>query len=111
VVDALLRKEEEKEGSLCVISILQSNWVEEARIEWKKDKKVCKIIRQLKEDPNSLDNFVWNNYFLWYHDRLYLCIPTQIECPSRIAHFSYRRKFKILENIPQDQEGFFLGRS
>jgi hypothetical protein len=37
--------------------------------------------------------------------------PTQIEGPYGIAHFSYRRTFKILENIPHDQEGFFLGRS
>jgi hypothetical protein len=44
VVDAISRKEEETEGSLCVISIMQSNWVEEARIEWKQDQEVCKII-------------------------------------------------------------------
>jgi hypothetical protein len=33
----LVGKEEEREGSLCVISIPQSNWVEESRIEWKQD--------------------------------------------------------------------------
>jgi hypothetical protein len=63
VVDALSRKEEEIEGSLCVISIPQSNWVEEARIEWKQYQEVCKIIQQLQEDPSSLDNFVWKNDF------------------------------------------------
>jgi hypothetical protein len=51
VVDALSRKEEETKGSLCVISIPQSDWVEEARIEWKKYQEVCKIIQQLQEDP------------------------------------------------------------
>jgi hypothetical protein len=51
VVDALSRKEEDTNGLLCVISIPQSDWVEEARIEWKQDEKVCKIIQQLQEDP------------------------------------------------------------
>jgi hypothetical protein len=37
VADALSRKEEETKGSLCVISILKSDWVEEAKIEWKQD--------------------------------------------------------------------------
>jgi hypothetical protein len=37
VVDALSRKEEDTEGLLCVISIPQFDWVEEARIEWKQD--------------------------------------------------------------------------
>jgi hypothetical protein len=37
VVDALSRKEEKIEGSLCAISILKFYWVEEVRIEWKKD--------------------------------------------------------------------------
>jgi len=46
VVDALSKKEE-IEGLRCVISIFQSNWVEEARIEWKEDQNVCKVIQQL----------------------------------------------------------------
>ena len=37
VVDSLSSKGEEAKGSLCVISSLQSDWVEEARIEWKQD--------------------------------------------------------------------------
>ena len=40
VVDALSRKEEGTENSLCVVSIPQFDWVEEARIEWKKDQEV-----------------------------------------------------------------------
>jgi hypothetical protein len=54
VEDALSRKEEETKGSLCAISILQSDWVEEARIEWKQDQEVCKIIQQLQEDPKFI---------------------------------------------------------
>jgi hypothetical protein len=37
VENSLSRKEEENEGSLYAIYILKSNWVEGARIEWKKD--------------------------------------------------------------------------
>jgi hypothetical protein len=74
MVYSLSRKEEEIEGSLCVISILQSNWVEEARIEWKQYKEACKTIQQLQEDPSSLDIFVWKNDLLWYHGRLYYVI-------------------------------------
>jgi hypothetical protein len=52
VADALSMKEEETKVSLCVISILQSDWVEEARIEWKQYREVSKTIQQLHEDPN-----------------------------------------------------------
>jgi hypothetical protein len=79
VEDALSRKDEETKGSLCVIFILQFDWVEEERIEWKQDQEVCKIIQQLHEDPSSVDDFVWNNDFLWYHDYLYLCKNSQIK--------------------------------
>ena len=58
VADALSRKEEEAEGLLCVICILQSDWVEEVRIEWNKYQEVFKIIQQLHEDHSSLDTFV-----------------------------------------------------
>ena len=55
VVGALLRKHEYIEGFLCVISLPQSNWVEEAKIEWKHDQKTFQIIQELQEDPNALD--------------------------------------------------------
>ena len=57
VANSLSREEEETKGSLCAISILKYDWVEEARIKWKKYQEVCKIIQQLKEDPISLDIF------------------------------------------------------
>jgi hypothetical protein len=79
VADALSRKEEDTEGLLCAISIPQSDWVEEARIEWKQDQKVCKIIQQLQEDPSALDKFVWKNDLLWYQDHLYLCKNSQLK--------------------------------
>jgi hypothetical protein len=40
VEDSISSKEEETKGSLCVISIPQYDWVEEARIEWNKDQEV-----------------------------------------------------------------------
>jgi hypothetical protein len=76
VANALSRKEEETKRSLCFISILQSNWVEEARTQ---DQEVCKIIQQLHEDLSSIYNFVWKNELLWYHDRLYLCKNSQLK--------------------------------
>ena len=36
VVDALSRKNEVVEALLCVISIIQPDWITEARDEWKK---------------------------------------------------------------------------
>jgi hypothetical protein len=78
VENALSRKEEEIEGLLCVISILQSDWMEEARIEWKQDQKVCKIIRQLQENPRAFYKFVWKNDLLWYRDHLLICCGIEI---------------------------------
>jgi hypothetical protein len=37
VVDALSRKDEDVEAFLCVISIIQPDWIIEARDEWKND--------------------------------------------------------------------------
>jgi hypothetical protein len=79
VADALSRKEEEAKRSLCVISILQFDWVEEARIEWKQDQKVCKIIQQIQEDPSALDKFLWKHDLLWYIYHLYLCKKSQLK--------------------------------
>jgi hypothetical protein len=52
VVDALSRKEEEIEGSLCAISISKYYMENETKIEWKQDEEVCNIIEQLQEDPS-----------------------------------------------------------
>ena len=38
VADALSRKDEKVEALLCAISIIQLDWIIEARDEWKKDK-------------------------------------------------------------------------
>jgi hypothetical protein len=61
------------------MTILQSDWVEEARIEWKQYQEVCKIIQQLQEGSSALDKFVWRIDLLWYHDHLYLCKNSQLK--------------------------------
>lgn len=79
VAYALSRKDVDVGGLLCVISLPQLDWVEEARIEWRQDQKACKIIQQLQEDPNALDKCVWKNDLLWYHDLIYLCNSSQLK--------------------------------
>ena len=44
VVDALSRKDEDVEALLCAISIIQLDWINEARDEWKNDKEVWELI-------------------------------------------------------------------
>jgi len=40
VIDALSRKDEDVEALLCALSIIQPDWINEARDEWKNDEKV-----------------------------------------------------------------------
>ena len=44
VADALSRKDEDVEAFICAISIIQPNWINEARDEWKNDKEVWMLI-------------------------------------------------------------------
>ena len=48
VADALLRKDEDVESLLYAISILQPEWITEARDEWKNDEEVWKLIHKLQ---------------------------------------------------------------
>ena len=41
--DAFSRKDEEVETLLCAISIIQPDWITDARDEWKKDEEVCTL--------------------------------------------------------------------
>ena len=61
VADALSRKNEEVEALLCAISIIQPDWITEAREEWKNDKEVWTLIQKLQQDPNTSDTFSWKN--------------------------------------------------
>jgi len=47
VADALSRKDEDVEALFCAISIIQSDWINKARDEWKKDEEVWPLIQKL----------------------------------------------------------------
>jgi hypothetical protein len=79
VEDALSRKDEDFGAFLCVISIIQPNWIIEARDEWKNDKKVWTLIQKLRQDSNATDTFRLKNDSLWYKDRLYMCKNSQLK--------------------------------
>lgn len=51
VVDALSRKDDDVEAFFCGISIIQPNWINEARDEWKKDEEVWPLIQKLQKIP------------------------------------------------------------
>jgi hypothetical protein len=77
--DALSRKDEYVEAFLCAISIIQPDWIIEARDEWKNDEKVWTLIQRLQQDTSASDTFTWKNDSLWYKDRLYLCKNSQLK--------------------------------
>ena len=49
IVDALSRNDEDVEELFCVISIIQPDWINDARDEWKKDKEVWPLIQKLQK--------------------------------------------------------------
>ena len=67
------------EALLCAISIIQLDWITEARDEWKKDEEVWTLIQKFPQDPTTFDTFSWKNDSLWYKDRLYLCKNSQLK--------------------------------
>eukprot|EP00253_Pinus_taeda_P018529 PITA_18529 len=79
VADALLIKDEDVEALLCAISIIQPDWINEAREEWKNDEEVWALIQKLQQDSSTSDTFSWKNDSLWYKDRLYLCKNSQLK--------------------------------
>jgi hypothetical protein len=79
VADALSRKDEDVEAFLCAISIIQPDWIIEARDEWKNDEKVWTLIQRLQQDSGASDTFTWKNDSLWYKYRLYLCKNSQLK--------------------------------
>ena len=48
VADALSRKDADVESLLCAISIIQPDWITEARDEWKKDDELWTLIQRLQ---------------------------------------------------------------
>ena len=51
VADALSRNDEDVEALFCAISIIQPDWINEARDEWKKDEEVWPLIQKLQKIP------------------------------------------------------------
>ena len=51
VADALSIKDEDVKAFLCGISIIQPEWITEARDEWKNYEEVCTLIQNLQQDP------------------------------------------------------------
>ena len=51
VADALSRKDEDVKALFCAISIIQPDWINEARDEWKKDEEVWPLIQKLPKIP------------------------------------------------------------
>ena len=64
---------------VCVILIIQPDWIIEARDEWMNDEKVWTLIQRLQQDSSASDTFTWKNDSLWYKDRLYLCKNSQLK--------------------------------
>jgi hypothetical protein len=79
VADALSRKDEHVEEFLCVISIIQPDWITESRDEWKNNEEVWTLIQRLQQDSSASDTFTWKHYSLWYKDHLYLCKNSQLK--------------------------------
>ena len=46
-----LFKDEDVEAFFCAISIIQPNWINEARDEWRKDEEVSQLIQKLQKIP------------------------------------------------------------
>jgi len=51
VIDSLSRNDEEVEELFCAISIIQPDWINEERDEWKKDEEVWPLIQKLQKIP------------------------------------------------------------
>ena len=79
VADALSRKDEDVEAFLCTISIIQLDWINEAREERKNYEEVWALIRKIQQDRSTSDTFSWKNDLLWYKDCLYLCKNSQLK--------------------------------
>jgi len=55
--DALLINDEDVEAFLCVISIIQPDWITKARDEWKNYEEMWKLVQKLQQDPSTYDTF------------------------------------------------------
>jgi len=57
VANALSRKDEDVKALFCAISIIQPDWINEARDEWKNEKELRELIQNLQQYPSTFDTF------------------------------------------------------
>ena len=67
------------EALLYSISIIQPNWITEARDKCKNDEEMWTLIQKLQQDPSTSYTFIWKNDSLWYKDHLYICKNSQFK--------------------------------
>ncbi len=67
------------EAFLYAISIIQPNWINEARDEWKNDEEVWSLIQKIQQDPSTSNTFSWKNDLLWYKYWLHLYKNSQLK--------------------------------
>jgi len=109
VADALSRKDEDVEVLLCAISIIQPDWINEARDEWKNDEEVWALIRKLQQDSSTSDTFSWKNDSLWYKDRLHLCKNSKLKqnIPMELHTSPLEGHLGFLETYHRVKKEFF----
>ena len=110
VANALSRKNEEVEALLCAISVIQLDWIIEARDEWKKDEEVW-TLQKLQQDPSTSDTFNWKNNSLWYKHCLYLCNNSQLKekILLELHTFPLGGHSGFLKTYHKVKKDFFLG--
>ena len=55
--DALSRKDEDVEALFCVISSIQTYWINEARDEWNNNEEVWTLIQKIQQDASTSNTF------------------------------------------------------
>jgi hypothetical protein len=78
VADALSRKDEDVEALFCAISIIQPDWINEARDEWKNDEEVWPLIQKFTGSRrnffgmalNLIFKSLWQN--VWFSNKIKL---------------------------------------
>ena len=61
VADALSIRDDDLEAFLYTISIIQTDWITEAREGWNNDEEVWTLIQKLQQYPSTYDTFSWKN--------------------------------------------------
>ncbi len=106
VANALSRKDEDVEALFCAIPIIQSDWINEERNEWKKDEEVWRLIQKLQKMPIQTifpkiepDNYKINQF---------QCISSSGRTyPLKIPHGRKRILYKSIKNYSSVEDNTF----